>query len=194
MNYKLRLENKGIYISDLQTIINSIKENGNKTSCDSIIISHPKGSEITLLMNFGLETNSKNPPANASLNILGFKTSNNQEFIFDINPFPCEKSKINTKKMVVDGSYKSLGYSMKLPSITNENLHESITILNSIINSSKIGQKEYDSITRLIIILSEAIRFTSVANGVNSVLDNNEISFSPNLFEIIGWGGHSIAS
>jgi len=83
---------------------------------------------------------------------------------------------------------------MQLPSITNENLHESITILNNIINSSQIGQKEYDSITRLIIILSEAIRFTSVAKGVNSVLDNNEVSFNPNLFEIIGWGGHSIAS
>jgi hypothetical protein len=193
MNYRLRLDSKGIYISDIQTIINSIKLNGNKVTCDSINVSHPNGAEITLLMNFGLETNSKNPPIIASLNILGFKTKNNQEFIFNIVPFPCEETTIKAEKLSVNGTYKSLGFGMKLPVITDKNLFESINILNNVKNSKDIGQAEYDSIARLIITLSEATRFSSVANGINSVL-GNENSFSPNLFEIIGWGGHSLAS
>lgn len=193
MNYKLRLDANGIYVSDLQTIIDSIKVNGNKVTCDSVLVSHPKGAEVKLHMNLGLETNSNNPPALASLNILGFKSKGNQNFIFDIDSITCDEIKLKANKLNINLSYKSLGYSMTLPSVTDENLFESITILNSITNESTMGQKEYDALARLIVVSSEAIRFTSVANGVNKIL-GNENSFTPNLFEIIGWGGHSVAS
>jgi hypothetical protein len=43
------------------------------------------------------------------------------------------------------------------------------------------------------IITSEAIRFSSVESGIKEILENN-LEFTPNSFEIIGWGGHSIAS
>lgn len=193
MNYRLILDSKVIYTSNIQTVINSVKLNGNKATCDSIDVSHPDGAEIILLMNFGLKTNSNNPPIIASLNILGFKTKNNQEFIFNIDTFPCEETTIKSEKSSVNGTYKSLGLGMKLPIITDKNLFDSITILNNVKNSAEIGQVEYDSIARLIITLSEVTRFSSVVNGINSVL-GNENSFSPNLFKIIGWGGHSIAN
>lgn len=193
MSYKLRLESDRVYLLDLQTIINSVKINGNKATCDSVIVSHPKGAEILLHMNFGLEQNVKNPPAVASLNILGFKTQNGQEFIFKDVPFSCDKIEKNAQKLAINGSYKSLGYAMSLPLITDANLFESIVLLNKIGNADEIGQQEYDALARLIIILSGAIRFATVANGINNILGNSN-TFSPNLFELIGWGGHSIAS
>jgi len=61
------------------------------------------------------------------------------------------------QKLTITGSYKRLGYATILTEITD---------------------------AKVIITLSEAIRFTSVANGINKVL-GNESSFSPNLFEII---------
>jgi len=82
MKYPLRLNSETDYSSDIKSIINSIKANGNKAACHSIIVSHPKGETIELFMNFALEQNSSNPPMKASLNILGFKNSLSKEFIF----------------------------------------------------------------------------------------------------------------
>jgi len=53
------------------------KNNSTKATRNSITISHPKGAEITLHMNYGLEQNSKNPPTTASLHIIGFKKIDN---------------------------------------------------------------------------------------------------------------------
>jgi len=192
MDYLLRLNSNRIYTSDLKTIIDSIKMNGNNAKCHSITLSHPKGVEIALFMNFALEQNSYNPPTNASLKILGFKIKNGNEFLFNINPFPCQNSNKNAQKIAIDGTYKSLGFPMELPKITAVNLFESIVILNNYDTVRPIEKKECEAITRLIIATSEAIRFSSVANGISSVLEN-DTAFTPNSFEIIGWGGHSMA-
>lgn len=193
MNYQLELNKNGMYLSNLNTIIDYIKMNGDKPTCHTITVSHPKGTEIQLYMNFALEQNSNNPPKYASLNILGFKTNSGEEFKFDINPFPCSEFSKHTNNLLISGSYKSLGYPIELPKISDENLFESIEILKNLTTTTKIGKIQFDAITRLIIATSEAVRFSSVSNGINSVLGNNS-SFNPNPFEIIGWGGHSIAS
>ncbi len=193
MNYSLRLTKGNHYLADLKAIIDSIKVNGNKAQCHSIVVSHPEGYDIELFMNFGLEQNSCNPPVKYSLNILGFKNSKSQEFTFNINPFPCIDLNFNAKKLNIDGTYKSLGFPMQLPKIKNIDLLNSIQILNNFSSSNEIGKQECEALARLIIITSEAIRFTSVANGIKNILEN-ENEFTPNSFEIIGWGGHSIAS
>ncbi|MEC4004337.1 ribosome-inactivating family protein [Flavobacterium sp. SUN052] len=193
MNYQLTLSSGAVYLSNLKTIIDYIKKNGNKPTCHTISISHPKGIEIQLYMNFALEQNSDCPPKYASLNILGFKTTTGEEFVFDINPFPCSEFSKNATTIPINGSYKSLGYPLNLPIITDSNLLESITILNQFKGTKEIQKQELDALTRLIIATSEAVRFSSVANGINSVLGNSS-NFTPNSFEIIGWGGHSIAS
>ena len=193
MNYQLTLNGNDMYLSNLKTIIDYIKINGDKPTCHTITISHSEKAEIQLYMNFALEQNSNNPPKYASLNILGFKNSSGESFRFDINPFPCEEILKNANKLSISGSYKSLGYPTELPKISYENLFESIEILKNYTQKTKIEKPQLDAIARLIIISSEAVRFSSVAKGVASVL-NNQTNFSPNSFEIIGWGGHSIAS
>lgn len=192
MDFKLSLKRTS-YLLDIQTIINAIKINGSKILCGSVLISHPKGAEIKLFMNFGLEPNAKNPPINASLNILGFKTTDNKEFIFNINPFPCSDIEHNAQMLTLNTSYKNLGFATKLPAITDENIFESIVLMNKIKDTQNITEKELAAIASLIIVLSESIRFSSVSKGIFQILGTKK-SFNPNLFEIIGWGGHSIAS
>lgn len=193
MNYQLKLNGNETYLSNLNTIIDYVKINGDKPTCHTITISHSKKTEIQLYMNFALEQNSNNPPKYASLTILGFKTNSGENFKFDINPFPCSEFLENATNLPMSGSYKSLGYPTELPNITDENLFESIEILKNYTSKTKIEKPQLDAIARLIIISSEAVRFSSVAKGVASIL-GNQSSFSPNSFEIIGWGGHSIAS
>jgi hypothetical protein len=191
MKHFLRLK-KNKYLPDLMNIINSVKLNGIDPKCHSIIISHPNKTYIELFINFSLEQNSKNPPTNASLNILGFKTSSNKEFVFKIKPFYCLEIFKNAQKIKIDGSYKSLGFVMNLSDITEESLIESIQILNDY-DGESLTKKDCIAIATLTITTSEAIRFLSVANGINNVLQNGG-AFSPNTFEIIGWGGHSIVN
>jgi len=193
MEYHLRLIPGGIYNSDLEIIRNSIKINGDKVCSHSIVVSHPKGVSIALQINFALELNAKNPPKVASLNILGFTTNSGRKLRFNIDPFPCTEFTIGTQTLETNGSYKSLGYPLELPKITDNDLLESIKILANYNNNSTIRKAELDAICRLIIATSESIRFSSVANGINSIL-GTEAVFSPNSFEIIGWGGHSVAS
>lgn len=193
MKYSLRLNSGTDYSSDIKSIINSIKANGNRAVCRSIIVSHPKGEMIELFMNFALEQNSSNPPMKASLNILGFKNHLSREFIFDNNQISISKDTKEIQKLHIDGSYKSLGFPMELPNITDANLYESLVILNKCKDANQIGALEYHAIARLFIASSEAIRFCSVANGIQSILGTTN-TYTPNSFEIIGWGGHSIAS
>jgi len=82
---------------------------------------------------------------------------------------------------------------MELPKITNSNLYESISILNHYEKNNEIGTSQYHALACLKIVTSEAIRFSSVANGIKKSLETHT-TFTPNAFEIIGWGGHSIAS
>jgi len=193
MKYHLRLNSGAIYCSDIKTIIESIKANGNKVACHSILVSHPKGENIELFMNFALEQNSNNPPLKSSLNILGFKNNSLKEFVFDANQISIDKDKNQLQILNLDGSYKSLGFPMELPNITDGNLYESLVILNHCKDASEIGIPEHHAIARLLIASSEAIRFCSVAKGVQSILGTTN-TYTPNSFEIIGWGGHSIAS
>ncbi len=58
---------------------------------------------------------------------------------------------------------------------------------------NKESKTFYEAIAKMSIITSEAIRFSSVESGIKEILENN-LEFTPNSFEIIGWGGHSIAS
>ena len=180
-------------MSDLDVIIHSIKTNGNAKKCNTIIVSHPDCVSLKLYMNFALEQNSKNPPTKASLTVLGFENSSGKKFNFKMEPFPCDEFAREAQTIDLDVSYKNMGYSMELPKITNLNLLESINNLNAYNGSREIGRLEIDSIAKMLIITSEAIRFSSVAKGVSSILEN-EVAFTPNLFEIIGWGGHSIAN
>jgi len=82
---------------------------------------------------------------------------------------------------------------MELPNITDDNLHQSLEILNKCNDADQIGALEHHAIARLFIASSEAIRFCSVAKGIGSIL-RTTTTYTPNSFEIIGWGGHSIAS
>jgi hypothetical protein len=193
MDFQLRINSADNYHNDLTLIRNSIKVNGNLAKCYIIKVLYSDDINIDLHMNFALEQDSQKPPVKASLNLLGFINKNEIEYQFNINPFPCDDFSEKAIKLKTDGSYKNLGYLMDLPKISTSNLIDSITFLSEYVKENKESKTFYEAIAKMSIITSEAIRFSSVESGIKEILENN-LEFTPNSFEIIGWGGHSIAS
>ena len=193
MDFQLRLYSADAYLNDVNFIRNSIKVNGNLAKCHVIKVLYSDEININLHMNFALEQDSKKPPMKASLNLLGFNNKREVEFQFNINPFPCDDFSEKAIQLNTDGSYKNLGYLMDLPKVSLTNLIDSITLLSNYEKENKENTTFREAIARMSIITSEAIRFSSVASGIKEILENN-LEFTPNSFQIIGWGGHSIAS
>jgi hypothetical protein len=193
MYYPLRLNNKDQYIEDLNDIRKAVKENGNRDLCHAIVLSNAAESSITFHVNFALEQDLKKNPKNKSLAILGFTTKNHCEFRFNDHKIPCLHTAKEIYQLDIDGSYQSLGYSTVLPSITDSDLHKSIKILNDINTHRLLYSAELEAITRLTIASSEAIKFTAIAHNIGDLFGNAGV-YSPNAFQIIGWGGRSIDS
>jgi hypothetical protein len=193
MYLPLRLNNKDQYIEDLNAIRKAVKENGNRDYCHSIVLSHSAESTITFHVNFALEQDLKKIPKKKSLIILGFTTKNHYEFRFSDHKIPCLHPAKEVYQLDIDGSYRSLGYTTALPSITDLDLQKSIKILNNISAHRLLHLAELDAIARLTIASSEAIKFTAIANNIGDLFGNDKV-FLPNPFQIIGWGGRSIAS
>lgn len=193
MDFQLRLYSADAYLNDVNFIRNSIKVNGNLAKCHVIKVLYSDEISVNLHMNFALEQDPKKPPMKASLNLLGFNNKHEVEFKFNINPFPCDDFSEKAIQLNTDGSYKNLGYLMDLPKVSLTNLIDSITMLSNYEKENKENTTFREAIARMSIITSEAIRFSSVESGIKEILENN-LEFTPNSFEIIGWGGHSIAS
>lgn len=193
MYLPLRLNNKDQYIEDLNAIRKAVKENGNRDYCHSIVLSHSEESTITFHVNFALEQDLKKIPKKKSLTVLGFTTKNHYEFRFNDHKIPCHHPAKEIHQLDIDGSYRSLGYTTSLPNITDSDLHKSIKILNDITAHRLLHSAELDAITRLTISSSEAIKFTAIANNIGDLFGNDGV-YSPSAFQIIGWGGRSIAS
>lgn len=192
MYHNLRLSNKDLYIADLNKIRKAVKDNGNRDLCHSIVLSHSDESTITFHINFALEQDLKRQPKKTSLSILGFTTKNHYEFRFSDHKIPCHHPAKEIYHLDIDGSYKSLGYTTELPSITDSELCNSIKILNNISANRMLHPAELDAIARLTIATSEAIKFKSIANNIVETFGNDTI-YHPNAYQIIGWGGRSIA-
>ena len=152
-----------------------------------------RGKHDYLSREFCFRARFKKIPKKKSLTILGFTTKNHYEFRFNDHKIPCHHPAKEIYQLDIDGSYRSLGYSTALPSITDSDLHKSIKILNDISAHRLLHSAELDAITRLTIASCEAIKFTSIANNIGDLFGNDEV-FLPNPFQIIGWGGRSIAS
>lgn len=192
MCHTLRLHNKDLYFDDLNTIRKAVKENGNRDFCHSIVLSHSAESTITFHMNFALEPDLSKVPKKTSLSVLGFTTKNHYEFRFNDHKILCHHPTKETHQLDIDGSYKSLGYTTALPSITEVDLSKSIKILNDISAKRKLFPVELDAIARLKVATCEAIKFVTIANGIGDAIGNDSV-YVPNAFQIIGWGGRSIA-
>ncbi len=193
MIFNLSLEKSSIYLSHLKQIINFIKVNGVRSKCQIVQLSHPNVGSIKLYLNFALEQNANNVPTESSIAILGFKIANNTEFKFKKDCSLCDIFSKECITLKIDGSCKNTGYPYQLPKVSAFSIQESIQTLTNYKKSKKLNKPELDAITILSIVSSEAIRFSSVATGIAGVLENNS-EFTPNSFEIIGWGKHSIAS
>ena len=192
MYHNLRLSNKEQYIADLNDIRKAVKDNGNRDLCHSIVLSHYDESTITFHINFALEQDIKRQPKKTSLSILGFTTKNHYEFRFSDHKIPCHHPAKEIYRLDIDGSYKSLGYTTELPTITDSDLGNSIKILNNISANRLLHPAELDAIARLTIATSEAIKFKTIANSISEIFANDTV-YQPSAYQIIGWGGRSIA-
>ena len=185
--YKLRLSKDGSYKSDLQTIRNAIRGNGTHQNLVEIDLTIPSVASIKVFLNFAFQSNGSMPASDASLYLLAFNGAANTQWRFNITvpglPIP-------GTQLPMDGSYLSLGYPAPgpLPTITKPNLE------NAVQNISRFTGPVTDAIrtdlARVIITVSEAIRFQSVEVGILSALDGK--NYEPDGVQIRNWGGHKL--
>jgi len=189
----LRLLHGGAYISDINSLRNTIRANAVPAFEENITIIHPYGAQITLHINLAYQANSTLAPAASSLYIVGFTNNTGQRFNLNIIPFPFPAAQAGAIQLPQDGSYLSLGYNNGFANINFANLQNSIATVAGVPNIQGFGIVQRRALADLIIVSSEAIRFSEVTNGVNNILGNGN-NFLPNWQLIHNWGGHILGS
>lgn len=188
----IRLNRGGAYTSDISTLRRQIRANGSVTNCFPIQVTHPgqPGAVVNMVMNLAFQPNGNLPPANASLYISAF-TNAAGTYLFNIAPMPCI-ALAGVILPAVDGSYLSLGYGLGLPPITDANLAQSVAAVSNFAGGIP-GANVLSGLARLIIAVSEAVRFDAVEQGIDGVLGNAGV-YQPPVAVIHNWGGHFIGS
>lgn len=191
----IRLVRGGAYAADINALRNQIRANGTRNGCVPITVTYQDAMNrsIDLYVNLAYQANGNLQAPNASLYITAFRNVNGTYIFNTINPFPCLG--LVGISVNIDASYRSLGYPFNLPKITNTNLMQSIITLTNY-NGGPLRQGnngESDAIARLAIAVSEAARFESVRQGIDSVLaSNNANPYQPDAQKICAWGGHTL--
>lgn len=199
MDLKLTSKNDS-YKTDLSKIRDRIRQNGTLEKIEWITIKSPRtDKKVALALNIAFEPNNNKTAPDGSLYVFGFSAVNllgeiHHPYFFSIADRDVGVANSGQRLPKINGSYTSLGYPHTLPIITEANLIDSIENLakyrgevNQLVNV-KMG------LARLIIALSEAIRFCEVKEGVNSVLAAKDNTYTPNSTLIHNWGGHKICN
>ncbi len=189
----LRLLKGGAYFSDLNKIRDAVRTNGTNVNCQHINVIHPNGVQVTLHMNMAYQANSAVPPAASSLYVVGFTNTAGQQFALNLLPFPCPAFQAASLALHQDGSYASLGYAHGFPNLSDATLFNSVAVVANVANVASFRLVQRNALAILIITVSEAVRFGSVASGMNSILGNLG-HYLPDWNMIHNWGGHSLGS
>jgi len=192
MPTSLRLAPGGAYLSNLTTTCNVIRTNGTLVNVSRCTVTHPQvAGNIQLLINLAYQPNGTLPPATASLYVLGFANAATT-YTFDLGPFPGGPIPGVVVLNGLNGSYASLGYPTGFDGllINDANLQSSIQALQAY-TGGVYTPLFLNSLTRLIIASSEALRLNSVGTAVGSVLGNST-NYAPNWLTVHNWGGHTL--
>ena len=185
--YKLRLSKDGSYKSDLQAIRNAIRANGTRQNLVEIDLTVPPGPWAKVFLDFAFQSNGAMPASDGSLYLLAFKGAVDSQWRFNMTipdlPVPGIILPMN-------GSYLSLGYPLPdpLPTITKPNLDNAVQNISRF--AGEVNAAIKTDLARVIIAVSEAIRFRDVEVGILSALDGQD--YVPNGVQIRNWGGHTL--
>lgn len=191
----IRFQHGGAYTADIGALRNSIRANGTNVNCLTVPLSHPlaPGAAASLCINLAYQANGNLPPANASLYTTAFVNGAGNVFRFTLVPalggncaFP------GATVLAIDGSYLSFGFAMPpFPNITDATLAASIQAISGHAGPGVPGAPVLTGLTRLVIAVNEALRFSAVEAGVDGVLGNAGV-YAPPWAQIHNWGGHSL--
>ena len=187
----VRLSKGGAYSSDIVKLRKLVRANGSVANFSNIVVTHQDhaGTQVTMIMNLAFQPNSNSAQPNASLYILGF-TNANGTYTFNIAPWPGAAIG-GAVALVANGSYASLGHAINLPQITNANLGQAVMDMAAYAGGGMTAA-EQTGLARLLIAISEAVRFDAVADGVAAALAGTP--YNPPSATIHAWGGRMIGS
>lgn len=189
----LRLQSGGAYTSDISALRAQIRANGTRPNLSIITISHPLAQHtVDLYINLAYEPNSNLPPINASLYTVAFGNANGI-WNFAIGNIGGVAVPGVAFPGNLNGSYASLGYAVGLPNITDANLAAAIGAVATYPGTAPVPQPVLDGMARLIIAVSEAVRFDAIESDINGVLGNGN-NYAPPAGTIRSWGGHTLGS
>lgn len=188
----MRLQHGGAYTADISNLRAQIRANGTNPILGIVTVSHPQSAlTVDLYLNLAYQPNSALPPINGSLYTVAFGNANGI-WHFNVGAIGVALPGIAIPG-ALGGDYNSLGYPMGLPNITDANLLAAVNAVAGYAGVGPVPPAVLDGMTRLIITVSEAIRFNEVSAGINSVLGTN-IIFVPPVVQIHNWGGHILGS
>lgn len=181
---QLRLTTGSDYQDDLTALRDAIRQNGTRATRQAVdvVIGDDTGApRVSLLLNLAWQAAKNGPAVDASLYTLGFVSQGGTAFVFDIRPFP-GGTPAGAATLGGDGSYGWLGYATDpLPTINPSNLHQAVWTLSKLkpADASKPAPFKPD-LTRLVIALSEALRFARTEHAIAGLLDGTLATYAPN--------------
>lgn len=184
----IRLRRGGVYLADLKLLRRQVEANGPAATILPVAISHPNADgNLDLYLNLAFEPDRSRPQPAASLCVLGFRNDCGA-WHFGVPGVASLPDALIPGGY--PGSYAGLGHPHDLPALSNADLGNDVAALAAYAGQP-LDTALRDSLARMIVVASEALRFDSVAAGVNAVLVS-EGSFRPNLATLRAWDGHTL--
>ena len=186
----IRLRRGGAYLADLNTLRRLVEANGPRTTILPVTITHPASAgHVDVYLNLAHEPDAARPRPAASLCVLGWRNEHGA-WHFHVPGVASLPDALIPGGCT--GTYAGLGHPHELPALTNADLGHDVAALAAYAGRP-LDQALRDSLARLIIVVSEALRFDSVAAGVNAVLGMDG-SFRPNHVTLRAWDGHTLGT
>lgn len=198
---QIRFQKGGAYDSDIRSLRDAIRANAVNVNCVAVSVIHPKAQgqpPPVFYLNMAYQANSQMPPASASLYIVAFRNGAGAGFRFNLPAFVATFSNPPLvphgapafAALASDGSYGTLGSAHQFPNINDANLATAVTTVANYAGGDPNAPMQA-ALVRLVIALSEAVRFGSVETGVAGVLGTGG-TFNPPWDQIHAWGGHTL--
>ena len=186
----LRLRRGGAYLADLDLLRRLAVANGPRAAVLPVAVSHPASAgRFELYLNLAYEPDAARPAPAASLCVLGWR---NDQGAWHYRVPGVDSLPDALVPGAYSGSYAGLGYPDELPALTNTDLGRDVARLAAYAGRP-LDTRLRASLARMSVVVSEALRWDSVAAGVNAILVMDG-SFRPGLSTLRGWDGHTLGA
>lgn len=190
----LRFDKKH-YLNDIQALRAEIARNGAAARITPLTLSHPAvDGKPTVYLNLAYQPQAGKAKADASLYVVGFANANaTSGWRFDL-PSLAALAGMPTRLLAAkcDGNYIRLGHSDSLPDITDQGLATYLMRLAKY-DGGDFKQELKTALAAIMVAVSEAARFATLAQGVDAVLGSDG-RYVPPIDVVRNWGGHTLGA